>query len=274
MRTRTLIAIVVGATILLSGIVVLTVSAAQLLTTTVTNATTGPPLVEGEPGQPLAVDPLDCEGQCFTAASVGGATSRLQAFRDLGVPTIIDSWGSWESSDAATEYETVAFDWRRSDVEPEECFFTYFGTPVTADLGEDPKPNDLDLIEFTGTQGSADGDTTLWQSVRVFDTSDSAVAHMSALSKQTQRCGEYSGPEVPATSVTAAAAIAVPDSVAAIGWTESSMMSRYYVYDVQRGNLVVRSILSTWGGQASEEDFRSFVEELASDIGTLKQPAA
>ena len=269
MRTRTLVLIVGGVVLLLSGVAVALIGGTQLLASAVSTATSGPPLIEGEAAEPVAVEPLECLEQCFTQNSIGRALSSQRSFRILGVGDTLERWGDYESTDAATEYEYTATDWRRDDLDPDACFFGYFGTPIVAALGDKPTPGDLDIIDYGNTQSNEFETTTLWQSARVFETSEDAANHMSTLDDLSAQCTSFSSPDFPRTRVTQAPALEVPNSVAAIGWVESTGPERYYVYDVQRGNIVVRSILSTWADEVSEQDFRDFVETLASELGEL-----
>ena len=269
MRTRTLVLIVGGSVLLLSGVAVALVAGTQLVASAVSSATNGPALIEGEAAEPVAVEPLECAEQCFTRNSIGRALSSQRSFRVLGVGDTIDRWGDYESTDAKTEYGYTATDWRRADLDPDACFFGYFGTPIATALGDKPTPGDLDVIDFGNTQSNEFETTTVWQSARVFETSEEAETHMRTLDDLSAHCTSFTSPDFPLTRVTQAPAVQVPDSVAAIGWVESTGPERYYVYDVQRGNIVVRSILSTWADEVSEQDFRVFIETLATDLHEL-----
>lgn len=54
-----------------------------------------------------------------------------------------------------------------------------------------------------------------------------------------------------------------------VGWVESSPYSRFYAIDLQRGNLVVRNTMSTWAGVVSEEQFRTYAEQLARQLAAV-----
>ena len=69
-------------------------------------------------------------------------------------------------------------------------------------------------------------------------------------------------------------AIEVPDSVAAVGWIQKTQYNeRFYVIDVQRGNLVVRTTGYSTGG-FSEVEFRDLVEQQADLLAELEAPAS
>lgn len=269
MSTGVLAAIVGGAVLVLVIIVVVVVLGGQLLGSAVSAVTTGPPLIEGDPAKPVALDPLDCVEQCFTEASIGAAISSTASYRRIGLTTTYEEWGDYESSSAAEEHEYSQDEWRDSGIHPNECYFSYIGSPVAIPFGEDAPEAEFDLIEYTGGKSSDTELSSLWQSVRVFDSSASAEAHMRSLDEQTRECTSFAPEGGPRTSVTQAPALDVPDSVAAIGWIEVSPGWRYYVIDVQRGNIVVRSILSTTPTEVTEQQFRSFVEELADQVGDM-----
>lgn len=280
MHRGVLAGIIVGSVALLAGFVVVVVLGAQLVSGAVTTATSGPPLVEGEPANAVAAEPLECSEQCFTEATVGLAISSDSDFRALGVPEYIDEYGDFDSSTAATEHQLTRADWREFNLDPDECFFSYFASPVAIPLDGYPTQTDDDLIEFTATQTDETELSTLWQSVRVLDSSESAERHMRSLNDQIAGCSSYTGDGYPVTTVTPEPALDLPSSVAAIGWAESSPGWRYYVFDVQRGNMVVRSILSTptptpgvSGSGISEQRFRDFVEALADDVAAIEPGA-
>ena len=69
--------------------------------------------------------------------------------------------------------------------------------------------------------------------------------------------------------ISPAPAIAVPDSVAAAGWVRDSEFggpfSRNYVFDLQLGNIVVRTRLVTHK-EVTEVEFRAFVERFAEQL--------
>lgn len=277
MSTRALVAIVGGVVAALTVITVVVVLGAQLLGSAVSSATTGPPMVEGEDAVPLAATPLDCATPCFTHDSIQASISTADSYHSLGLDYRISEWGDYESSTPAEEYRYISTEWRASHMSPDECFFTFFGTPIVADLGDAPDSYDLDVIEFTSTFADEDDISSAWQSTRLFETSAAAVSHMESLHSLVQGCTGFEGDEAVPTTLAPAPALDTPDSVAVLGWTEVSLGWRYYVYDVQRGNLVVRTILTTPVDGVSEPSFRAFVERVAVDVAAIEQvvvPAA
>ena len=97
---------------------------------------------------------------------------------------------------------------------------------------------------------------------------------MSALSGLITDCTYYAyDPDVEEwkATISPAPALAVPDTVAAVGWREANALGRYYVFDLQYANLVVRTAISTVD-VISEAQYRAIVEELATHLAELELP--
>jgi hypothetical protein len=72
--------------------------------------------------------------------------------------------------------------------------------------------------------------------------------------------------------ITAQAAIDVPNDVAAVGWVREGSPGprwRSYVWDLQRGNLVVQVRVLT-DGSVLEENVATFTELVAARLGELQ----
>ena len=69
--------------------------------------------------------------------------------------------------------------------------------------------------------------------------------------------------------VSLAPALDLPETVAAAGWVEESPFGRYYVWDLQRANIVVRTTVFT-DGLITQEQADTFNETLATTLGLLK----
>ncbi|MBU1459100.1 MAG: hypothetical protein KKC89_06010, partial [Gammaproteobacteria bacterium] len=72
------------------------------------------------------------------------------------------------------------------------------------------------------------------------------------------------------TAVAPAPALDVPDSVAALGWSQSNQWGRTYEVDIQRGNLVVRLVLNSDGAGPTEQQFRQIAEDYATLLAELE----
>ncbi len=230
------------------------------------------PLVTGEPSEPVAVAPDECPTTCFSGASVGQLVIDDKEFEALGVPTLVNAFGSYPESSPQAEFSYTFTTWTENDGTPAECFFTFFGAPVSLALDSTPEVS-TDTIHYLEYRTSKDEYSGLNQSVRVFADSAGASAHMAAVHSGAATCSHYEvgkGRDFWEADVTPLPALDVPNNVAATGWVESSDWSRYYVVDLQRGNLVMRTTLTT-DGAITEEAFRAFIEERASELATLAQ---
>ncbi|CAN5227478.1 hypothetical protein BH11ACT5_BH11ACT5_15660 [soil metagenome] len=240
----------------------------------VANLVVGPPapviqsLLTGDPGSPVAVSPEDCPELCFTSASIRDAVLPDAAFEEIGLSEKEGVGGFVYSSlsDAVTSTKEA---WAADGGTPDDCFFTYYIVPMAIAMDGTPAMVD-DALELIGTHTDRREVSTLTQSVRVFETSQSAVDHMGSFRDQIEGCDSYRiDAGYGAITVTAAPALEVPASVAAIGWVESSRDSRYYAFDVQRSNFVVRTYLYT-DGAITEDGFRSLVSQVASNLAELE----
>lgn len=229
------------------------------------------PLIEGEPGSPVAVVPLDCPDRCFTGADVASTILDESAYVKIGLPDDQEPFGTYENTSPQKEFAVTSADWRTREGTPEACFVTYLSTPVARSLGDSPGVTD-DTIHFTGGHTNADEYSWLYESVRVFSSGDAAAEHMATLDAMLAECTGYqigSGEDYWSAKVSRAPALEVPDSVAAVGWVEDSGFARYYSLDVQRGNLVVR-VAVTSDGEISEAQFREFAAQVALQLETIE----
>ncbi len=186
--------------------------------------------------------------------------------RAAGLVTTYTTRDDFAPGTVMTEYDFAVDDWTASEGAPDDCFFAYTQAPMALSL-DTPPDHSNGSIEFIGEYGDSTGDSVLTQSARLFTTSQDAVNHMIALDSAMPGCSTYATTNWSA-SLTAAAAIDVPANVAAVGWIEQSPTGRYYVMDLQRSNLVVRTSLFSIG-VITEADFRSFVSEQAIRLAAI-----
>lgn len=261
--------------IIVGGLVAAVISVASALPDVIDtgNELFGPnPLETGAPQSPLAADPLVCDVQCFTGDVVAETIVPQSRLDELGLTTISEEWGDYDPSNASWEYPYLKSEWQRLGSETDSCFFTLPPFPLAAELGTAPAEGDY--VEFTGTSSSEDEFTYFTQSVRIFPTSAEAVEHMSALNDLIADCTYYTfDPAVEdwKATISPAPALAVPDTVAAVGWREANALGRYYAVDLQFANVVVRTIVSTVD-VISERQYRAVVEELAVRLSQLELP--
>lgn len=230
------------------------------------------PLESGAPQSPLAAAPLECESSCFTGDVVAETIVPQSRLDELRLTTVTEKWGDYDPTTAAWEYPFLKSEWQRRGSETDSCFFTLPPFALAAEL--DTAPAEGDFVEFTGTSSSNDEFSYFTQSVRIFPTSAQATEHMSALNDLITDCTYYSyDPDVEEwkATISPAPALAVPDTVAAVGWREANALGRYYVFDLQYANLVVRTAISTVD-VISEAQYRAVVEELATHLAELELP--
>ena len=273
---RWVVAIVIGVVLLIVvGIGAGVISVVSALPDVIDNGNEifGPnPLDTGAPQSPLAIVPLECDDQCFSDDVVAQTIVPQSRLDELGLPRVAEEWGDREPSAASWEYPYLTSEWQRLGSGADECFFTLPQFALAAELGSPPAEGDF--IDFTGTSTSDDQFSFFSQSVRIFPTSTEAVAHMASLYELIGNCDYYAyDPAVEEWkgTVSPAPALAVPDTVAAVGWREAIALGRYYVFDLQYANLVVRTVISTVD-VISETQYRTLVEELATHLAQLELP--
>lgn len=229
------------------------------------------PLVEGDTADPVASEPLECADACFSPGVLSLAVPSRDAVQELGLPVVENPLGI-DTVSPDTEYTNTSRTWVDGEGEPEECFFTYLSVPIAATLGDRPATS-TDPIDFLSYANSADEYSYLSMSSRLFSNSAAGNAHMAGVHALVPGCDEYdigTGQNFWTADVTPLPALNLPSSVAATGWVEDGPFGRYYVIDLQRGNLVVRSTLGT-DGAVTEERFRSFIEDYAVQLSELEQ---
>lgn len=285
-RRRWLIPVIVGGAL---GFVALAVgvgfAAAQLSDAALSSGVLGGPfvddpylppesadLMEGEPGSPLAVDPLACE-VCFTHDEIVDLDASAQAYVSLGLPLSAQDTGSGQ---AGTEHRGSYDAWRTQNASPDECFFSYSYSPLASpesDFMLSGDPGYDDEVYYYGYSSSDDQYYVLTPTGRLFDDTAAASAHLGDMDRFLAACsgltaedefGEHS------IDIQEAPALDVPASVAALAWTQTTEWGRAYQVDLQRGNLVVRLSLNSDGYGPTEAEFRTFVEDYARQLGALE----
>lgn len=232
------------------------------------------PLASGAPQSPIAAEPLECANQCFTEDVVVDTIVAQSRLDELGLTTVSEEWGDYAPSTAEWEYPYLEEEWARRGSETDECFFTLPGFALAAQLGSPPA--DGDFVEFTGVSTSEDEFSYFTQSVRLFPSSEEAVDHMALLDDLISDCPYYTyDPAVEDwnATVSPAPALTVPSAVAAVGWRETNALGRYYAFDLQYANVVVRTALAS-PDVISEAQYRAVVEELAAQLAQLELPQA
>lgn len=229
------------------------------------------PVLLGDPSSPLAVEPTECDNNCFDYYSLNSAAPSTKQFESFGLE---EDYVDFEPHNTvASEH---AYNWRSWEIanfdSPADCFVTWPKSPITLDLGT-PTEQTGRTIWFDAPHGDYDYTTTFTQTVRLFADSESAVAHMVQLDEEIKGCSSFEtwfGDYSYETIVTPAAALPVPDNVAVVGWVEQadSEYTRQYVFDLQRGNYVVRTVLDSYEGM-SETEFRELMGIAAGYVSEM-----
>jgi len=266
------LAVLVLVTLIIVGVTGLTI----FLTQALGGRAPDQPLVTGEAASPHAATPLECPDVCFTDDSVEDAIALETTFARLGTRDATFPAGTYDPVSAGDLYRRDAAGWESYNGTPDSCFFGPTSSPYGASL--DPANGEVeDLVHFVGTHENVTRTNLVDQSVRVFADSATAVAFMEELSAQIADCPviEIGPPGDRYTAeITAAPALDVDDSIAAIGWVRTGDPGprwRSYTMDLQRSNLVVRMRLLT-DGSLTEEEFRAFAVDYGEQLAGLEAP--
>jgi hypothetical protein len=231
------------------------------------------PLATGDPGSPLAADALECPSACFTDADIGATVVGEDELDAVGLSEGQWSWGAYRDSAVGLEYNMFRLQWDETAAEPVGCFPLSLTSPIPAPYDKRPAAP-KDVIYFVGGANDVDELDYFSQATRVFGSSAEASAHMEELAQHVLNCQHYfsEGEDYYWSSeVTPAPALVLPPSVAAVGWQEEGNGGRYLSFDLQRGNMVVRS--SLWiVDEATEADFRTLMTGLAEQLESAPIP--
>jgi len=234
------------------------------------------PLVVGAPAEPVAASPLPCPVECFTPATIRETLPYNRAFAELGVPDTVHPYGTYEDSTAGEQYRYGTSWWAEANGGPDTCFFVEAGAPYASSTLS-PDKRSADPIYFIGTHANGENGDTLDQAVRLFPDSDAAEAYLGDLAASIDACDNMSiavDGYVYRARVDPASALGTPASVASAGWIRTGDPGegwRAYSFDLQRGNMVVRTTLFT-DGTIRETDFRRFVQKYAAQLANLEPP--
>lgn len=231
------------------------------------------PLVEGEPGSSVAVDPLECAGPCFDESSIPALTADAQMFARLGLGEETAPPGTYDPTTAGQLAREGNQYWESYGGEPDECFFAPTSAPILA-ADESAGIESADAVHFLGTYEDIVFVDMMEQSARVFPDSASASAYLAALATAIRSCDRVEiGPSDDrySATITPTPALSLPNEVAAIGWVREGLPGarwRAYTIDLLRGNVVVRVRLLT-DGAVTEQQYRNTVELYAKQLATV-----
>ncbi|HWH96957.1 MAG TPA: hypothetical protein VNS80_01195 [Pseudolysinimonas sp.] len=224
-------------------------------------------LLEGDPGSPVAVDPLDC-AVCFEIDDARTLALPAEAYAEVGLGNGDDET---DETTARQAHLDESKGWNTDGGTPDQCYFTYPTAPLHFVPG-DPitAAAERDLVYYPEWHFDESEYYLLTEAIRVFDESTSATAYLAGLESAVGGCPTYTFSETGwSTVVTATPALDLPDSVAAYGWAESAGLNRFYGVDLQRGNLVVRLTLTSDPDGPTEAEFRHLAEAYAVVLSEL-----
>lgn len=280
-RRRWLVPVIVGGSLVLVALLAGVGFAATQVAGAIAQAPFGTPpedefpqmdsLLRGDPGAPVAAEPLACE-VCFDLADARSIALPGAAYSGIGVPVSDNS--TYEATVGADQIEKSGW-WIADGGTPDACYFTYTNAPLYV------VPNDSggaavndDVILYPDWHSDADEFYLLTESVRVFDSTSRATTHLAEVETAVAGCPSISFPDSGwSATVTPTPALDLPASVAAYGWVESNDFGRYFAVELQRGNLIARITLSTDAYGATESEFRAFTEEYAAMLAELEPTA-
>ncbi|KRB37588.1 hypothetical protein ASD93_04380 [Microbacterium sp. Root180] len=227
----------------------------------------------GPPQHPDAMTPLACPERCFGLDAADSMAVSAQDASQLSIGDERYGVGEFEPGTVAAVAPKVGEQWQEVGGD-EECAFLPGNAPYFADgahaTSEDP-------ISWVQTWQA--GDEMMDIAARVFATTEEASRFMRDLHDRVAAC-PWQDLDVPAAGgldtsliqITAQAAIDVPDEVAAVGWVREGTPGarwRSYVWDLQRGNLVVQVRVLT-DGRILEQDVAAFAELQADKLSELE----
>jgi hypothetical protein len=225
-------------------------------------------LLEGDPGAPVAAEPLDCV-LCLSVVDARALGLPDESYDAVGL-TVGDN-APFEILAGADQIDQTKW-WKADGGTPDACYFTYAKAPLFFEPGAiDDTAAANDPVVYS--EWYSDETEYYWgtEAVRVFDDSTAASAYLAGLETAIAGCPNYAFPESGWSSVvTPAPAFDLPASVAGYGWVESGGLSRFYAADLQRGNLVARVTIWSDGGGPTEAEFRGLVEEYAALLAAIE----
>lgn len=231
------------------------------------------PFLDGPAQSPDANSPLLCPDRCFDIDAsdlleVSAEDVALVSIEDelRGVGDIAPGTVAEVAPAGGEQWLAVGGDAQCSFIPTNAPYF-----PVGSDsTSADP----LRWVQVWKT-----GDEVMDIASREFATTEDATAFMRDLHARVAAC-PWQDLDIPSAGgldssllqITPQAAIEVPDDVAAVGWVREGTPGprwRSYVWDLQRGNLVVQVRVLT-DGRVLEGDVAAFAELVAARLGDLQ----
>ncbi|MGW4931209.1 hypothetical protein ACWEOH_18900 [Agromyces sp. NPDC004153] len=231
------------------------------------------PFIDGSPQQPDAKAPLACPQWCFELDAVARMAISAEDVAQLSIQDERYGVGALEPSTVAAVAPAAGAQWLALGGD-EECAFLPANAPYVA---AGPDSASADPISWVQTWETDDEVVDI--AARAFSSTEEASAFMRDLHERVAAC-PWQDLDIPTAGgldsslvqVTSQAAIDVPNEVAAVGWVREGTPGprwRSYVWDLQRGNLVVQVRVLT-DGRILEQQVATFAELLAGRLGHLE----
>lgn len=239
----------------------------------VSETSPGQPLLDGPAQDPDARAPLTCLERCFDVDAADGMALSAEDVSTFGIEDERNGVGAFDPSTVADAALKPGTQWLAAGGD-ETCSFLPANAPfVTVGPGSDS----ADPINWVQTWET--GDEMIDISARAFPTSDEAGAFLRDLHERVAACPwqdldtpAAGGLDTTLVQITPQAAIDVPEDVAAVGWVREGSAGprwRSYVWDLQRGNLVVQFRVLT-DGRILESQVATFAELQAQRLSALE----
>jgi hypothetical protein len=217
---------------------------------------------------------LQCAGSCISRDDAGRALTARGASDDaaaLGLDPEATS-GTSDDSTPAEDWTSALDSWRDVDPTGDECMFTYLVTPVAASSHEKPRADASTTVQLPEYEADDEDDAILDTGMRIFDDSADAEQHMGDMRRLIGGCHRYRiGEDAGGWDARVTSPVVwdgLPGDVAAIAWVEDAgSQGRYYGVDLQRGNLVVRTTLTT--GEIGLAAVRRYVSREATRMAAI-----
>lgn len=233
------------------------------------------PFADGPEQTPDAKTPLDCLQRCFALDAADALAVSADDLSSLPITDQLNGVGAFEPSTVAAAAK-AGKDWVAMGGD-EECAFLPANAPYIV-LGPDSTSDD----PISWVQTWETDDEVMDLSARSFESTADATAFMRDLHDRVAACPwqdlsvpSAGGADSTLVQISSPAAIDVPDEVAAVGWVREGTPGprwRSYVWDLQRGNLVVQVRILT-DGRILEPQVASFAELMAERLGDLTSTA-
>ncbi|MDN3496901.1 hypothetical protein QL996_13245 [Planococcus sp. APC 4015] len=231
------------------------------------------PFLSGPAQQPDAKAPLACPERCLGLESADSMAVTAEDASQLSIGGELRGVGEFEPSTVAAVAPNVGEQWLEVGGDGQCAFFT--GNAPYFAVGPDATSDD----PISWVQTWQTGDETMDIAAREFETSEEASTFMRDLHGRVAAC-PWQDLEVPSAGgldttlvqITSQAAIDVPDEVAAVGWVREGTPGarwRSYVWDLQRGNLVVQVRVLT-DGRILEKEVAAFAKFQADRLSRLE----